>query len=115
MHQVMPPKGNLLWVKVSEERTQQDDDALIPASEKMLAQQGYFRRLFEMEPGLTGWETGATWKDAKFTFARGDRFERVAMAGEIKWEEWEARAGALLVDARVNFSTRRNGKTRADG
>ncbi len=103
MHQILPAKGNVHWVRVSGKLTREDYADLVPRWERMLEGHGRIRLLFEMAPDFEGWEPGAAWDDAKFSVSNRERLERVAMVGDKKWEQWAAKAGALLVKAEVRF------------
>ena len=103
MHEIKPPEGNVLWVKVNGKLTREEYAELVPSWEQMIARHGKLRLLFQMEPGFTGWEPVAAWDDLKFSLSHRNELERVAMVGAKKWHELAAKLGALLVNSEVRF------------
>jgi len=103
VHTINPPVDDVLWVKVNGTLTRQEYADLVPNWEQMIARYGKLRLLFEMEPGFTGWRPGAAWDDFRFSVTHRNEVERVAIVGDKKWEEWVAKLGALLVNARFRY------------
>jgi hypothetical protein len=103
MHEIKPPEGNVLWVKVNGKLSREEYAELVPSWEQMIATHGKMRLLFQMEPGFTGWEPAAAWDDLKFSLSHRDDMERVALVGSKKWEQFVAKLAALLVNCNVRF------------
>jgi hypothetical protein len=103
MHTITPPVDNVLWVKVNGKLSREEYADLVPSWEKMIAQYGKLRLLFQMEPGFTGWEPMAAWDDVKFSVSHQNELERVAMVGDTKWHEVFEKLGKLLVNSQVRY------------
>ena len=78
--------GKLLDVHVSGKLAKADYEHFVPEFERLLRQHGKLRLLFNMT-GFHGWETGALWEDIKFDVKHFADIERLAMAGDKKWEQ----------------------------
>jgi len=78
--------GKVLEVRVSDKLTHADYKQFVPEFERLVKQNGKIRVLFEMA-GLHGWTGSALWDDIKFTLKHFSDIERLAMAGEQKWEK----------------------------
>ncbi|ADG69293.1 UspA domain protein [Planctopirus limnophila DSM 3776] len=78
--------GNLLIVRVTGKLDAAAYEQFVPMVEKMVAEHGKLRLLFEMHD-FHGWTMGALWQDIKFDFKHGKDIEKLAIVGESKWEE----------------------------
>jgi hypothetical protein len=73
---------------------------LLPLLKPKLAQHQKLRWYFEMDD-FEGWGLHAFWKDVKFDIRHANRFERVAMIGDKKWEEWMTKSMFPFTSAEV--------------
>ena len=80
-------KNNLIATKATGKLTEDDYNLLLPVLYEKLKQYPKLRWYFEMED-FDGWQLKAFWKDAKFDMKHANDFEKVAMVGEKKWQEW---------------------------
>jgi hypothetical protein len=103
MHTIAPAVDNVLWVKVSGKLSREEYEDLVPSWEKMIAEYGKLRLLFQMEPTFHGWGPFAAWDDVKFSVAHRDEIERVALVGAKQWHELVAKLGKLLVNSEVRY------------
>lgn len=46
---------------------------------------------------LEGWELRAAWDDFKIGVRHGNQFEKVAIVGSQKWQEWAAKVGGWFI------------------
>lgn len=77
--------GKMLEVRVSGSLTKADYEQFVPAFERLVAEHGKLRVLFDMSD-LHGWDAGAFWADTKFAIKHFGDIERIAMVGEKKWQ-----------------------------
>lgn len=88
-----PDKG-ILALRISGKLTQEELDNLVPSLEKYSSSSDHPHLLMIMED-FKGWEDAATlWKDLQMDSKYIGHFDRIAVVGEKKWQEW----GTKLVD-----------------
>ena len=80
-------EGNVIATKATGKLTKTDYDKLLPVLHERLRQYKKLRWYFEME-NFEGWELKAFWEDVKFDAQHANDFEKIAMVGEKKWQEW---------------------------
>ncbi|MFO7906852.1 MAG: STAS/SEC14 domain-containing protein [Pirellulaceae bacterium] len=79
-------EGKVVYVRVSGKLTAEDYEQFVPAFEKLIAEHGKIRVLFEMVD-FHGWSAAALWKDVTFDFKHFRDIERLAMVGDKAWQE----------------------------
>lgn len=52
---------------------------------------------------LEGWEARAAWDDFKFGLKHGSQFEKIAIFGNKKWQEYSAKIGSWFVSGEVKY------------
>ena len=52
---------------------------------------------------LEGWEMRAAWDDFKLGLKHGSEFERIAIVGNKKWQEYSAKIGAWFISGEVKY------------
>ena len=102
MHKLIPQEGNLVRVEVSGKLTQEDYDALIPAWEKIIQQEGSLRMLLLMDD-FHGWEPKAAWDDFHFAVTHHSKVQRIAAVGERTWQKWLMKVGALFLPDEIKY------------
>ncbi|MGA9326964.1 MAG: STAS/SEC14 domain-containing protein, partial [Salegentibacter sp.] len=50
-----------------------------------------------------GWTPSAMWEDAKLDFEHKDNFEKIAMVGSEKWEDWLSQLMKPFTKAEIKF------------
>lgn len=80
-------KNNVMATRASEKLTKTDYEKLLPILKDKIKQSGKVRWYFEMED-FQGWELKAFWEDVKFDVKHANDFEKIAMVGDKKWQEW---------------------------
>lgn len=95
-------QGNLICTKATEKLTRKDYDKLLPLLINVLKQYEKIRWYFEMED-FKGWELKALWEDVKFDIQHANDFEKIAMVGEKKWQQWMTGMMKLFTKAEVKF------------
>ena len=93
---------NVLWVQASGKISQDDYQHFVPEVERLIANNGKIRILFEMRD-FHGWEGGALWEDIKFDFKHFFDIEWLAMVGDMKWEEWMAQFCKPFTTAKIKY------------
>ena len=78
--------GKTVIVHVTGKLVAADYEHFVPEFERLVAIQGKLRVLFDMED-FHGWTAGAVWQDTKFALHHFSDIERLAIAGEKKWQE----------------------------
>ena len=78
--------GKLLAIHVSGKLAKSDYEHFVPEFERSLHEHGKARVLFDMAD-FHGWEVGAAWEDFKFGVKHYSDIERIAMVGEMKWQQ----------------------------
>ena len=63
-------------------------------------------RLFLQFEDFHGWDMHAAWDDLKFSLKHYFDFERIAMVGDRKWEEWMASFSKPFTKAQVKYFDR---------
>lgn len=81
--------GRVLEVAVSGTLSHRDYALFVPAFERLVAQHGKIRVLFEMT-NFHGWDAAALWDDIKFDLKHFSDIERLALVGDRRWEQWMA-------------------------
>jgi len=78
-------RGKILVIHITGKLAKADYHVFVPEFERLLAQHGKLRVLFDMT-GFQGWDAGAAWEDIKFDLKHFADIERLAMVGDKKWE-----------------------------
>ena len=50
-----------------------------------------------------GWELRAAWDDFKLGLKRGNEFEKIAIFGNKKWQEYSAKIGSWFMSGEVKY------------
>lgn len=80
-------EGRIIAAKAIKKLTKTDYDKLLPLLISKLKQFPKIRMYFEMD-NFEGWELKALWEDVDLDLRHANVFEKVAMVGEKKWEDW---------------------------
>lgn len=87
--------SSVLVLNISGKLTKQDLDELISVLKNHISQSDDPHLYMSMQ-GFKGWESvAAAWKDLNLDAAYIGYFDRIAIVGEKKWQEW----GTQLIDA----------------
>jgi SpoIIAA-like len=92
----------ILGFKLSGKLHNADYQTFVPAVEAAVAAEGKVRLLAHFED-FHGWDLHAAWDDLKFGIKHFSDFERIAMVGDRKWEEWMARFCKPFIHAAVRY------------
>lgn len=78
--------SRVLEVEVSGKLTHEDYGAFVPTFERLVANHGKIRVLFDMVD-FHGWSAGALWDDVKFDLKHFRDIDRLALVGDRQWEK----------------------------
>lgn len=95
-------EGNVIATKAIEKLTKSDYAVLLPVLINRLQTYKKIRWYFEME-NFQGWELKAFWEDVKFDAQHANDFEKIAMVGEKKWQEWMTDLMKPFTEAEIKF------------
>jgi hypothetical protein len=95
-------ENKVLAITVSGRLTKEDYDRLLPELEELLEKHDSVRFYIKLED-LSGFETGALWKDMKFDFKHKNQYGKTAIVGDKKWEEWATKISKILFDSEMKF------------
>jgi len=79
--------SNIVYTTVSGTLDKEDINRLLPVLQQTIESFGKARWYYEMHD-FNGWTLDAFWKDVTFSISHTFDFERIAMVGEEKWQNW---------------------------
>ena len=94
--------GNMLVIHVSGKLERADYEHFMPAFNQLVRQLGKLRILFDMTH-FHGWEASAMWEDIRFGINHFVYIERLAMVGEMKWQQGMATFCKPFTKATVRY------------
>ena len=80
----------------------EDYRAFVPVVEAAVAAEGKLS-LFARFENFHGWDLRAAWDDFKFGVKNYTSFERIALVGEQRWQEWMAAFCKPFTGAEVRY------------
>ncbi|MCV7399324.1 STAS/SEC14 domain-containing protein [Mycobacterium fragae] len=90
--------GNILGIRATGKLSGADyREVLAPRIELLLKQFRKLRVVFVMDSAFAGWSVGAAWANSVLDFRHRRDFEKIAMVGAPKWEEFCVKAVAALL------------------
>lgn len=93
---------NIVYTIAEGKLEDEDYNRIIPLLEEKISTFGKIRWYFEMKD-FHGWSVSALWKDLKFDFQNRNRFDRVAIIGDKKWEKGMTKLMKPFTDAEITF------------
>jgi len=72
-------------------------DVLAPRIESLLERNASLRVLILIDESFEGWSVPAAWANTVFDVKHRRDFDKIAMVGAPKWEEWCMKAPATLL------------------
>lgn len=94
--------GKLLAIHVTGKLIKDDYAEFVPAFDRLVEQHGKLRVLFDMTD-FHGWELGAAWEDSKFAIQHFADIERLAMVGDMGWQNGMAIFCKPFTKAQVRY------------
>ncbi len=102
MHFSGPDDDGVVTITASGTLTRDDYDRNLPALERLLDERGPLPFLILLD-GVNGIELGALWEDLKFDIRYRDRFGRMAVVGDKRWEAWGTRLASPFFKAELRY------------
>lgn len=103
MIEVNSSRDNVLSIYVTDKLTKDDLDDLVPMLEQKIADSDHPHLLMILE-NFKGWkDTAAFWKDLKLDHEYIGYFDRIAIAGEKKWQKWGTRLMDPITKEELKF------------
>jgi hypothetical protein len=104
VEQLPPVADNVLAVKLSGKLHDEDYKKFVPLVDAALAKSKSGKvRLLAQFHDFAGWDLHALWDDIKFSTTHCTAFERIALVGEKKWEEWMAKVCKPFTMAKIQY------------
>lgn len=94
--------GNIIGYRISGKLHDEDYKIFVPDLEAVIKKEGPVRVLIELHD-FHGWDLHAAWDDLKLGVTHYSDFERMAMVGENKWEEWMAKLGKPFAKGEIRY------------
>lgn len=89
---------NILVIRARGKLTDSDyRERLAPRVQSLLDHSSRLRVMFVMDDDFEGWTLAAAWANTIFDLKHRRDFEKVAMVGAPKWEEWCVKGAASLL------------------
>ena len=82
--------------------TDADYQAFLPELEKFIEQEGPISAYVDMRD-FKGWQAKAAWEDLKFGLAHDIDFDRIAIVGNSKWQQWLITVANIFFAADMRF------------
>jgi hypothetical protein len=95
----------VVGLKLSGKLHDGDFKQFVPKMETILTTEGKVRLFVQFED-FHGWDLHAAWDDLTFGLKHYSDFERIAMVGDRKWENWMASFCKPFTKAKVMFFDR---------
>lgn len=95
-------KNNVIATKAQENLTEADIQKIHPLIHNIVNRGQKVRWYFEME-NFSGWKFNAFWKDLKMDMSHADDYEKIAMVGEKKWQDWITQFMKPFTNAEVRY------------
>tara|TARA_R110002095_G_scaffold172131_2_gene149558 strand:+ start:4147 stop:4560 length:414 start_codon:yes stop_codon:yes gene_type:complete len=93
---------NYVEIKLSGKLVKEDYHDFVPIIETLIQQHGPLHLLVELHD-FHGWTMGALWEDTKFDLKHFKDIERLAIAGESKWEKGMATFCKPFTKAKIKY------------
>jgi hypothetical protein len=98
------PTGSpkVLAFRLSGKLQDHDYETFVPIVDAAIRAEGRVRLVAQFE-AFEGWDLHAAWDDMKFGVRHYADFERIAMIGDRKWEQWMAKLCRPFTRASVRY------------
>src|SRR5262245_52036857 len=100
--QLQSDSPKVLGFKMSGKLHDEDYKQFVPLVDAAVAKSGKVRLLAQFHD-FAGWDLHALWDDIKFSTTHCTAFERIALVGEKKWEQWMAKVCKPFTMAKIQY------------
>ena len=98
MIKVMPEVDGIVEIHAGGKLTHADyKDVLIPRLEAVTPGDRKLRVLMLMDDTFTGWDLVSAWDNTVKDFRRRKDFDKIAVVGAPRWEDWCVKLAGLLM------------------
>ncbi|MEQ9438440.1 MAG: STAS/SEC14 domain-containing protein [Cyclobacteriaceae bacterium] len=97
-------KDNIIATQAEGSLNEQDVQKIHPLIHNIINRGLKVRWYFEME-NFTGYELKAFWEDIKMDLSHADDYEKIAMVGEKKWQDWITQLMKPFTQADIQYFT----------
>ena len=103
MLQIIELQGkNIVATKASGKLDKKDIEKIHPLIHAILYKGMKVRWYFEMEE-FTGWDFPGLWEDLKMDTAHAKDYEKIAMVGNKKWQDWITQFMKPFTNAEIKY------------
>lgn len=102
IEQLQTHSPKTIGFKFSGKLHDEDYKTFVPAVEVAIEAEGKMCLFAQLED-FHGWDLRAAWDDIKFSAKHYSDFERIAVVGDRKWEEWIANLSNPFTKAKVKY------------
>ncbi|MCC4227458.1 MULTISPECIES: SpoIIAA family protein [Flavobacteriaceae] len=103
MLQIIELQGkNIVATKASGKLDKKDIEKIHPLIHAILDKGMKVRWYFEMEE-FTGWDFPGLWEDLKMDTAHAKDYEKIAMVGNKKWQDWITQFMKPFTNAEIKY------------
>ena len=95
-------KNNVIATKAQENLTEADIQKIHPLIHNIVYHGQKVRWYFEMQD-FTGWDMKGLWADLKMDLSHANDYEKIAMVGEKKWQDWITRFMKPFTNADIRY------------
>tara|TARA_R110002073_G_scaffold40547_1_gene114899 strand:- start:103418 stop:103774 length:357 start_codon:yes stop_codon:yes gene_type:complete len=95
-------QNNVIATIATGKLEQQDIEKVHPIIHSILDKGLKVRWYFEME-GFTGWNLPSLWEDLKMDTAHARDYEKIAMVGDKKWQDWITQFMKPFTNAEIKY------------
>ncbi|MDQ7917223.1 STAS/SEC14 domain-containing protein [Mesonia sp. MT50] len=93
---------NIVVTKASGKLRKEDIEKIHPLIHAILDKGMKVRWYFEMD-NFTGWDLPGLWEDLKMDTAHAKDYEKIAMVGDKKWQEWITQFMKPFTNAKIKY------------
>lgn len=103
MHKLLAEtQGDFVAIECSEKLTELDVQVIAPELETQMEEYHKIALFMELKD-FHGWTGSGLWADTKFDLKHHNDFNRIAIVGDKKWEEWMTKLTKPFTSAKVRY------------
>lgn len=94
--------GNVLGIRATGKLSKVDyENRLEPKLSSLIERFGKVRALFHMDEAFQGWDLEAAWANTILDVRHRADFEKIAIVGAPRWEEWCIKLASVFIAGEV--------------
>ncbi|GAB3344050.1 hypothetical protein GCM10027429_35420 [Marivirga atlantica] len=95
-------KNNIIATRAEDNLTETDIQKIHPLIHNIVNRGQNVRWYFEME-NFSGWNIKGLWEDIKMDLSHAENYEKIAMVGEKKWQDWITQFMKPFTNAEIRY------------